>query len=80
MIRIPLLYFHHFSLEKIPIKKMTGIYERTILLISHLYSKWQIFTYRIIFTPHHRQVAKLSTMFLIPRRIANGKHLLLSIV
>lgn len=59
---------------------MTGIYERTIIFISHLYSKWQAFTYRIIYTPHHRQVAKLPAMFLLPRRIANGKHLPLLIV
>lgn len=59
---------------------MTGIYKRTILLISHLYSKWQAFTYRITYTPHHRQVAKLPAMFLLPRRIANGKHLPLPIV
>ena len=47
--------------EKSP-PKLMGIHLRTILLISHLYSKWQSFTYRITYTPHHRQVAKLPVM------------------
>ena len=47
-----------------PHQKLMGIHWRTILLLSHLYSKWQLFTHRIIYTPHHRQVAKLHIMLL----------------
>lgn len=59
---------------------MMGIHLHTILFVSHLYSKWQSFTYRIIYTPHHRQVATILITHLIPRRVTNGKHLLLYIV
>lgn len=69
-----------FLLMQNPHQKMMEIHWRTILLLSHLYSKWQLFTHRIIYTPHHRQVAKSRITLLIPRRITNGKHLLLFIV
>ena len=39
-----------------------------------------LFTYRIIYTPHHRQVEKQLVILLVPRRITDGKHLLLYIV
>lgn len=62
---IPVL-FPFFLLMKNPHHWLTGIYLRTILFVFHLYSKWQSFTYRIIYIPHLRQVAKLLVIHLVP--------------
>ena len=49
-------------------------------LIKMSSSSPYLFTYRIIYTPHHRQVEKQLIILLVPRRITDGKHLLLYIV
>ena len=49
-------------------------------LIKMSSSSPYLFTYRIIYIPHHRTSGKKLVILLVPRRITDGKHLLLYIV